>query len=95
METKYNLKNCEIVDNDLNYINCSGVANSKKVKNALRQQVKRRRKNTTIAAGNPHLVNKIVNALPSNVSSDFSSSGMSNPIGNIKCDHLVKFDFKI
>lgn len=85
MESNFNLKNCEIIDDDLNCLDCSsaGMVQNKKVKNALRQQVKRRRKNTIIASGNSHSSSKSINSSPNAISTDFLSSGIHSHNGNL------------
>ncbi|XP_011505775.1 PREDICTED: putative Polycomb group protein ASXL3 [Ceratosolen solmsi marchali] len=84
METKLNIKSCGTINDESNCLNYSSMVHSKKVvKHALRQQVKRRRKNTTIASGNSRSLPKIVHALPSTISSDLSLSGISSQQNNI------------
>ncbi|XP_031784006.1 kinesin-related protein 4 isoform X2 [Nasonia vitripennis] len=77
METRFNLKNCGSIEDDSNCLNFTSMVHSKKVKHALRQQVKRRRKNTTIAAGNPRSLPRIIHAIPSGLQTEISLSGMS------------------
>ena len=77
METKLNI-NCSNNDEISNSLNYSSMIHSKKVvKHALRQQVKRRRKNTTIAAGNSRCLPRIIHGL-SSATTDISLSGLHN-----------------
>jgi hypothetical protein len=93
METKLNIKNCRTINDESNCLNYSSMVHSKKVvKHALRQQVKRRRKNTTIAAGNSRSLPRIIHAIPSTISSDLPLSGISsqqNNIGNFYIYFLI------
>ncbi|KAJ8687356.1 hypothetical protein QAD02_023150 [Eretmocerus hayati] len=66
----------ECTDDQVNLSYSSMVHSKKVVKHALRQQVKRRRKNTTIASGNSRSLPRIahaLHALPSSLTSDSSS----------------------
>lgn len=78
METRFNIKHCASIEDDSNSLNYTSMVHSKKVKHALRQQVKRRRKNTTIAAGNPRALPRIIHTTPSGLQTDISLSGMSD-----------------
>lgn len=73
MDKKRIIENFCDINGDLNFLNYSSMVHSKKVvKHALRQQVKRRRKNTTFAAGNHRTLPKIIHNLP--ISSDHTST---------------------
>uniref|UniRef100_A0ABD2WCY4 DEUBAD domain-containing protein n=1 Tax=Trichogramma kaykai TaxID=54128 RepID=A0ABD2WCY4_9HYME len=81
-------KLCKTQTSCINY--CSEVQSKKFIKHALRQQVKRRKKNTLMATGQPSLYNKKIDVSSTSHSNMTSAVGYSSTIGVTESDVTMK-----